>query len=497
MNTNNKMSLYNSLTLGIDALPEKKELTWYSCGPTVYDKAHLGHARNYLTFDIMRRVLEIHFGYRINMVMNITDIDDKIIDRTKLVFPDKELSNKDFLAYASNFENEFRDDMRKLGVMEPDTITRVSEFIPEIIQYIEQIIKNGFAYVSNGSVYFDSQAFKKAGFNFAPFHQHGDDTFDNEVVHTSEKKCIQDFALWKASDKDIFFDSPWGTGRPGWHIECSTMASAILGNQIDIHSGGIDLAFPHHNNEILQATAHNLEEGWINFFLHSGHLNIAGLKMSKSLKNFITIDDFLENKGTPRQLRLFFLTHKWNRSLDYSDEILEQITIMDKRFVDFFGNTMFFIRQNQDTPEVDDRFDEIVDKTREDIDKALRDNLDTQKVMKLLLTLVNVINAYILNKKVINVEYVKMGYNLIMGTLQMFGLDFSANIDTDEDVTPWIDAIVSFRDEIKKVVSDKNVPKEFKKRIFQLTDKLRDETILELGVQLEDRPGQSTLWKFV
>jgi cysteinyl-tRNA synthetase len=391
--------------------PDSKVITWYTCGPTVYDVAHMGHARNYLAFDIVRRVLEDYFGYTILYVMNVTDVDDKIILRARrnyllamylsknegnvrqlladtkqaiaqaeskqlaklaqmlelarvtaetasssacaaakqkeaweereaqeklllskilaakraleaMPLKDGDASNEitdtagDYLAewldqsqgssvtdpaifrqHAAKYEAAFLEDMELLGVRAPTVMTRVSEYIPEIIHYVEKIVSQGFAYVaSEGSVYFDTQAFRKAGHTYGKLNPWAVGAVDNSVAgdgNENLKRHPSDFALWKAAKPgEPTWDSPWGAGRPGWHIECSAMASSIIGSTIDIHTGGEDLRFPHHDNELAQAEAFYHDQGccqWVNYFLHSGHLGIEGLKMSKSLKNFITI----------------------------------------------------------------------------------------------------------------------------------------------------------------------------------------------------------------
>lgn len=384
--------------------PNSKSITWYTCGPTVYDSAHLGHARNYLAFDIVRRVLEDYFGYSILYVMNITDVEDKIILRARrkhimasyleqegsdperllqdsieavglavekqkgkveeaegevekamsemdsaekkkkleglqeaaeqeqLLYsklasalekirgmssqsPKEEVLNvagdalaarldeerkasvsdpEIFRAHAAHFENEFNEDMETLNVRPPTVLTRVSEYIPEIVEYIQGIVKNGMGYESNGSVYFDTQAFRGAGHTYGKLNPWAvGSALSAEGGPSGEKKHSSDFALWKAAKPgEPTWESPWGLGRPGWHIECSAMASSIIGSVVDIHTGGEDLRFPHHDNELAQAEGYYHCEGcsqWVNYFLHSGHLGIEGLKMSKSLKNFVTI----------------------------------------------------------------------------------------------------------------------------------------------------------------------------------------------------------------
>ena len=243
--------------------------------------------------------------------MNITDIDDKIINKAKE-------TEKPFMEIARHFETEFLDDMKSLNVALPDVITRVTEYVPEIVDYIAKIIENGYAYESNGSVYFAVSVFDEAENHSYPKLEPGNKgnqalLAEGEgalTIENPDKRGPNDFALWKkVKEGEPSWESPWGPGRPGWHIECSAMASAIFDKHpIDIHTGGVDLKFPHHDNEIAQSEAYYNCNQWIKYFWHTGHLHIDGQKMSKSLKNFTTIKEILEVYNQ-RQIRYMFLIH--------------------------------------------------------------------------------------------------------------------------------------------------------------------------------------------
>ncbi|XP_036355537.1 LOW QUALITY PROTEIN: cysteine--tRNA ligase, cytoplasmic-like [Octopus sinensis] len=388
-------------------------LTWYGCGPTVYDSPHIGHARwviwlivrTYVSFDIIRRILQNYCGIKVTYCMNITDIDDKIIRRarqhhllsqyeqtacsieevrkdialaSRLVthcavplaeYLDEQYGhtvNTLFTSLPRKYEEEFFQKMDLLGVghvsnvMRPDVVPRVTECVPQIVEYIQRIIAHGFAYgqgfigryVSAGSVYFDVPAFSLHHSYARLVPESVTDLKslaegEGSLATSGEKRSARDFALWKASKEgEPSWDSPWSKvvvrfsveGRPGWHIECSVMATAVFGAQMDIHSGGHDLKFPHHDNEMAQAEVSFLFDGayfnggpWVRYFLHSGHLTINGCKMSKSLKNFITIDAALA-ETSPRRLRLLFLLHVWNQPFDYSPDALAEAATYDRQF---------------------------------------------------------------------------------------------------------------------------------------------------------------------
>ena len=491
-----------------------RKLNWYMCGPTVYDSAHLGHARTYLTFDIIRRILLNYFHYDVNLCMNVTDIDDKIIQKSNQ-------QKREFSEFAKYWENKFFKDMEALNIMYPNYITRVSEYIPEIISFIEVIIKNGYAYEKNGSVYFDIEQYKKGNHMYCklvPQNQNLKDLEEAEGALSKdtfdEKKNKGDFALWKASKKnEPFWESPWGKGRPGWHIECSVMSYSVFGTSLDIHSGGIDLRFPHHDNEIAQTEAHDNSKQWINYFLHTGHLKIEGLKMSKSLKNFKKISDFI-SLYNPNTFRLYFCNSKWDMDMDFTENGLSMANANDKKISEFFQNMKVWIRENDlkkdlKFNEVDSNLNQFFNTTKSDIHKSFCDNFNTPEVISNILELMKKVYDYEDKCKVEKNMKIHLIYTIgkyISDILKCLGLVYKTefvdsfkfnenigNINAEEILTPFMNVITDFRDEIKEICILEKDPK----KVLSLCDKLRDDILPNLGIKIEDKgKGEKSIWKF-
>lgn len=521
--SNSRLTLLNSFTGKKEPFVPKdgsNRVTWYICGPTVYDSAHVGHASNYVRFDILRRVLTDYFGYDVVVQMNVTDIDDKIIKRSnERHIPFEHLSR--------HYEHEFMEDMDNLNVLRPHYLTRVSEYVPEVIEYIEQIERNGFAYESAGSVYFDTAAFQAAGHDYGklePWSVGNEDllvegegaltAFDDAVK--SQKRSAGDFVLWKKSKpEEPTWESPWGPGRPGWHIECSAMASNILGPVIDIHAGGVDLRFPHHSNEVAQAEAYHNSHQWVNYFLHAGHLHIGGCKMSKSLKNFITIRKCLEQYN-PRQIRFAFLAHRYDAPMNYAEHGMQEAISLDRTFADFFGTLKATLRQiakmdpklRQMRPMTDEveLFDEFYSHQRQ-VHDCLADNVDTPGALLEIQALVKSTNAYLSSKgfECNNLLLEAVG-KYVTRILRVFGVIDSAGDDIaygdlngeglsrEKVVGPVLDAFCEFRDEVRQTAR-KNLS-ESSKEILTMSDRVRDDILPMLGVRLEDRgTDQPSVWK--
>lgn len=378
------VQVHNSLTGKKEPLivARADAVSWYSCGPTVYDHAHLGHACSYVRFDIIRRILTKVFGCNVLMAMSITDVDDKIIRRANEM-------NVSPTSLARLFEEEFKQDMAALKVLPPTVYLRVTENISQIISFIEGIIAHGHAYsTAKGNVYFDLHARgDKYGklVNMVPGAA-AEPAVDSDKRHTS------DFALWKAAKpQEVFWASPWGDGRPGWHIECSTMASEVFGSQLDIHTGGADLAFPHHENEIAQSEVFHQCQQWGNYFLHSGHLHVKGKeeKMSKSLKNYITIKDFLQAFSAD-VFRLFCMRTSYRSAIDYSDSTLLEAQHLLLGLASFVEDARAYVKgQLTCGPVEEDVLWERLASTKEAVKAALANDFDTPRAVNTILDLVH------------------------------------------------------------------------------------------------------------
>ncbi|XP_009948241.1 PREDICTED: probable cysteine--tRNA ligase, mitochondrial, partial [Leptosomus discolor] len=353
----------------------------YSCGPTVYDRAHLGHACSYVRFDIIRRIMTRFFGIEVIMVMGITDIDDKIIKRANEM-------NISPVALARIYEEDFKRDMAALQVLPPTVYMRVTDNIPQIISFIKTIIASGQAYAtSQGNVYFDVKSWGKRYGVLTTIYP---DT-QEEAVDT-DKRHGRDFALWKAAKpQELSWTSPWGKGRPGWHIECSTISSAVFGKQLDIHTGGIDLAFPHHENEIAQCEVYHQCEQWGNYFLHSGHLHVKGNKdkMSKSLKNYITIKDFLK-KFSSDQFRMFCLRSRYSSAVEFSDESMDDAKHLLQAISLFIRDANAYIKgQLICEPVREDILWERLANTKVTVKAAFADDFDTSRAVAAIMDLIH------------------------------------------------------------------------------------------------------------
>lgn len=499
-----EIKLYNTLSKNIESFKiTNNSIKWYICGPTVYDSPHIGHARTYILFDTIRNIFEEYFKIEVIYTMNITDIDDKIIKKAYELKNSK--NNKEYenisekkLAkiVTEKYTKEFFDDLEKLNVRRPTFITKVSDYIPEIISFIEKIISKGKAYVSNGSVYFDMEKYlEKNDFKFTNKEAVINEQTINSEKKNSDKKNSLDFVLWKnTADKinELNYQSPWGLGRPGWHIECSVMATNIFGedNSLDIHSGGIDLKFPHHENEIIQSESIS-ENSFVRYFLHSGHLEIDGRKMSKSLKNFIKISELLE-KFDKRVIRLSFLLSKYNNTCKYEEDSLIYAEKLLNKFLNFISYVESRKEDFKTMNEENLKIFEFINEKKEEVDEALRDNFNIPRTLTILENLVGILNNEIQkNDKQKNEIYesvLRVGSDFVKRILKIYGIEISVKNDGEEnEKLKILEILGNYRKSVRSLAKKKSDFKEF----YVISDDVRQQ-LTEIGFILEDS-GKETI----
>ncbi|MCK5595728.1 cysteine--tRNA ligase, partial [bacterium] len=355
------MKVYNTLSgKKEEFVPRSDEVKMYVCGVTPYDDAHIGHAMSYIIFDVIRRYLQF-CGYGLKYVQNVTDIDDKIINKSK-----KEKVSAEHV--ANKYTNAFFEDLGILGISKPDICPKATDHVSDIISLIKKLMDTGFAYSVDGDVFFEVSKFSDYGkLSKRPL----DEMKQGARVEIDErKKSPRDFALWKSAKPDEpSWDSPWGKGRPGWHIECSAMSMKYLGEIFDIHSGGQDLIFPHHENEIAQSEAAT-GRPFVKYWLHNGFLNIDGEKMSKSLGNFFLVRDILK-KFSPQVVRYFMISAHYRSSLDFSEGSMNESGKALERIENCFDNIKENV-ENLDAPKIHTR-SEWLNK----FEKAMDDDFNT------------------------------------------------------------------------------------------------------------------------
>ncbi len=462
------MKLYNTLTRKKEKfipLVEGK-VKMYACGPTVYDYFHIGNGRTFIVFDALRRYFKYR-GYDVTFVQNFTDIDDKIINKSKEenVSP-KEISEKYIEAYF--------DDAKTLGIEKADVYPRVTENIDEIIEFVEELINKGYAYQSNGDVYFDVSKYKDYG---KLSKQDLEELQSGSRVQVNEeKRNALDFVLWKAAKSDeISWKSPWGMGRPGWHIECSAMSKKYLGETIDIHGGGGDLIFPHHENEIAQSEACS-GKTFANYWLHVGYLNVDNKKMSKSLDNFFTPREIAEEFDL-ENLRFFILSAHYRSPINFSKELLESAKNgLDRLYVGK-NNLEYLIEnsQNRLASEEEIQWVNSLKTYKENFIKVMDDDFNTADGIAVIFDLVREINTSVSDQT--SKKILQEAYDLLMELTSVLGL-----LNKEEEV---------LEEEIEKLIEERQKAREEKD--FELSDKIRDD-LKEKGIVLEDTP-QGVKWR--
>lgn len=420
---------------------ENGKVKMYVCGVTPYDHAHVGHGRCYVTFDLFYRLLK-HLGYKVTYCRNFTDVDDKLLNKAA-----KELGNElRYKELADKFIKSYTEDVTALGCQNPDYEPRVTETIPEIIEFIEGLIKKGKAYEVDADVYFSVRSF--ADYGKLSKRDLEDLKAGARVDINEKKKDPLDFALWKAEEEGTFWKSPWGYGRPGWHIECSAMSKKFLGDQIDIHAGGMDLIFPHHENEIAQTEALT-EKQFSKYWMHNAFVQINKEKMSKSLGNFFTLKDILK-KFDPQVIRFYYVSHSYNVPMDFSFEDIEKLQKSYKKLVRFF--------ENVDASKATEKSD-IVDK----MEQFLLDDLNTPGMFGVVFE-----NLDYLENNPAEASAVKKFLNVIVG------LPLQPIIEETVEITPEIQQLIDAR---KQARLEKNWSK---------ADEIRDQ-LVAMGVEVQDK----------
>lgn len=465
---------------------EEGKVSMYVCGPTVYDHPHLGHAKNYTSFDIVVRWLR-YIGYDVLYVQNITDVghltDDADMGEDKILKRASQRNAKP-MQLVETYTRSFFEDMDALGNLRPDISPRASGHIPEQIKMIETLIEKGHAYEVNGSVYFDVTTKEDYGklSNRRIDEQEGG---AREVLRTDEKRNLEDFALWKKADPDhlLRWDSPWSEGFPGWHIECSAMAKKYLGETFDIHGGGIDNIYPHNENEIVQSECAN-DADFARYWMLVGSLTIDGVKMSKSLGNFITIKDALD-EYRPEVIRMLVVSGHYSKPLDYSDGSLDTARGGWERIYNAYRLTLSQMNSAPDTDAGND-FIARLDTIREEFTAAMNDDFNTPQALAVLQELTRNVNTRLndgapVGKSVL--EAIKTTYDdlagKVLGILPAQGATASA--DDGNRQNQLIEMLIDMRAQAR---ANKN---------FAESDRIRDQ-LAAIGVILEDRPD-GTIWK--
>ncbi len=463
------MKIFNTLTRNKEELiPIKEgEFKIYACGPTVYNFIHIGNARPLCVFDVMRRYLEYR-GNKVNFVQNFTDIDDKIIRRAN----EEGVTFKDI---SEKYIEEFWTDAKGMNIREATTHPKATENIGEIIDIVSTLIEKGYAYEANGDVYFSTKKFNEYG---KLSHQPLEDLEAGARINVGEvKKEPMDFALWKsAKPGEPYWESPWGHGRPGWHIECSAMVRRYLGETIDIHCGGQDLIFPHHENEIAQSECCN-GVPFAKYWMHNGFITVDKVKMSKSLGNFFTVRDVAEQYGY-EPIRYLMISCQYRSPINYSFDAIAQCKASLERLYTCRDNMDFALKNAvEEAGEKDAEIIALIDGKKDKFIEAMEDDLNTGEALGAVFELVRDINTNV-NDGVQSKALVEYAISVFDELMNVLGLLYNRNASSSLD--DEIEALIAARNEARK---SKN---------WAEADRIRDELKAQ-GIVLEDTP-QGVKW---
>ncbi|MFD2760751.1 cysteine--tRNA ligase [Lentibacillus juripiscarius] len=462
------ITIYNTLTREKEAFQpmEENRVRMYVCGPTVYNYIHIGNARPAVVFDTVRRYFE-YKGFQVDYVLNFTDIDDKIIHAANDLgeaVPD----------VANRFIDAYLNDVGALGVKKATWNPRVTETMEDIIAFIQGLIEKGYAYEADGDVYFKPRSFADYG---KLSHQSIDELRSGARIQVGEKKEDPlDFALWKkAKDSEIAWDSPWGQGRPGWHIECSAMVKKYLGETIDIHAGGQDLTFPHHENEIAQSEAMT-GKSFANYWMHNGYINIDNEKMSKSLGNFVLTKDIIAQHD-PQVIRFFMLSVHYRHPINFTEELLQGAKNSLDRVKNAYSNLEHRKQASMDTDKAANEWMGTISALKKQFEEAMDDDFNTANAIAVLFDITKEANRY-LEQEHTSVRVIEAFQTSIETLLDVLGVQLEQE---EELLDADIEALLKEREEARR------------NRNFARADEIRD-SLREKDIILEDTP-QGTRWK--
>ena len=446
------MDIYSTLTRSKENFEtmNKNRVNFFVCGPTVYDDAHIGHGRTYISFDTIKRYLE-YSGYAVFYIQNITDIDDKIINRSKESgIPAHDIARK--------FEKRYIEDMAKLNVTGVNLFARATDHLDEIIDQIQRLIDKGFAYESDDGVYFEIEKFEEFG---KLSNRKVDEMESHRELAETTKRSEQDFALWKKRENvdEPTFPSPWGDGRPGWHIEDTAITEYYFGEQYDVHGGGLDLIFPHHEAEITQMEAVSGKSPMVKYWLHTGFLNVNGEKMSKSLHNFITIRELLKDWDADT-FRFFVLSTHYRSPIDFSKDSLHQSEKSLEKI------KKFYTALDVEVSDVESDL-EALKVAKEEFFGSMDDDFNTPKAIASLFVLINDCKNVDLSDD--DKAAIK---SFLDDVSQILGIDFTLE-ETSAGSDDLFDLITDVRSELRAA------------KQYELSDKIRDE-LINLGYEISD-----------
>ncbi len=457
--------LYNTLSKEKEAaLPDNHQILLYTCGPTVYDYSHIGNLRTFIFEDLLKRVLEF-FGFSVKHAMNITDVDDKTIEGAIR-------ENCTLKEFTKKYIDAFFEDLETLQIKKANFYPKATEYIPQMISMVEDLLQKGFAYEGkDGNIYFSIKSFPSYGkLSHLELSQLKLGASERMTHDEYEKEDLADFVLWKKykeeRDGPIFWESSFGKGRPGWHIECSAMATQVLGKTIDIHCGGVDNIFPHHENEIAQCEG-STGQTFARIWAHSEHLVVEGKKMSKSLGNFYTLRDLMEKGYDPTDIRQMLLQTHYRMQCNFTFQELEAVKSARMRVKDFLYRISHLPEKNENYP-----MDELIEKHQQGFEEALADDLNISQAFGQLFQLIKEVHLLCDEEKLGREEGERIyrllqDWNLVLATLPL---------DEMEEIPKEIEELAQKRIEARK---EKN---------FSLSDQLRDE-IQNRGYRIEDTPS--------